>query len=117
MVAHGYGIAAIGSPNLIFSNVVWGYLVRLIPQIDGVLGYSVVTIGVLVIVGTVLLHALRKLSFGWLVSLSVLILLLARPVLFPQFTINAGLLTLGQLFVGSFMVRRKAGEHSSSGVF
>lgn len=95
MVAHGYGIAAIGSPNLIFSNVVWGYLVRLIPQIDGVLGYSVVTIGVLVIVGTVLLHALRKLSFGWLVSLSVLILLLARPVLFPQFTINAGLLTLG----------------------
>lgn len=63
MVAHGYGIAAIGSPNLIFSNVVWGYLVRLIPQIDGVLGYSVVTIGVLVIVGTVLLHALRKIIF------------------------------------------------------
>ncbi len=95
MVAHGYGIAAVGMPNLIFSNVVWGYLVRVILPINGVLGYSIATIGVLVIVGAVVLHALRKLSFGWLVSLSVLILLLARPVLFPQFTINAGLLTLG----------------------
>ena len=28
MVAHGYGIAAVGMPNLIFSNVVWGYLVQ-----------------------------------------------------------------------------------------
>ena len=95
MVAHGYGIAAVGFPNLVFSNVIWGYLVRVIPQIHGVWGYSIATIGVLVIVGTVVLHALRQLSFGWLVSLSALILLLARPVLFPQFTINAGLLTLG----------------------
>lgn len=95
MVAHGYGIAAVGMPNLVFSNVIWGYLVRAIPQIHGVWGYSIATIGVLVIVGTVVFRALRQLSFGWLVSLSVLILLLARPVLFPQFTINAGLLTLG----------------------
>lgn len=95
MVAHGYGIAAVGMPNLVFSNVIWGYLVRAIPQIHGVWGYSIATMGVLVIVGTVVLRALRQLSFGWLVSLSALILLLARPVLFPQFTINAGLLTLG----------------------
>ena len=33
MVAHGYGVAAFGSPNLIFSNVLWGYLVRAVPQI------------------------------------------------------------------------------------
>jgi hypothetical protein len=95
MVAHGYGIAKVGMPNSVFSNVVWGYLVRANPQINGVWGYSIATIGVLVIVGAVVLHALRQLSFGWLVSLSVFILLLARPVLFPQFTINARLLTLG----------------------
>ncbi|WP_284358981.1 hypothetical protein [Candidatus Phycosocius spiralis] len=95
MVAHGYGIAAVGMPNLIFSNVLWGYLVRAIPQIDGVLGYSIATIGVLFIVGAVVLHAFRKLGVGWLASLLVLIFLFARPVLFPQFTINAGLLTVG----------------------
>ena len=36
MVAHGYGIASIGSPNIVFSNVVWGYLVRLLPEINGI---------------------------------------------------------------------------------
>ena len=102
MVVHGYGIAAVGMPNLIFSNVVWGYLVRAIPQINGVWGYSIATIGVLIIVGTVIFYALRKLGLGWFVSLAVLILLLARPVLFPQFTVNAGLLTLGAVICWHF---------------
>ncbi|RUP29383.1 MAG: hypothetical protein EKK45_10810 [Curvibacter sp.] len=97
MVAHGYGIAAVGMPNLVFSNVIWGYLVRSIPKIYGVLGYSSASISVLVIIGTVLLHALRKLGLAWLLSLPLLLLILVRPVLFPQFTINAGLLTVGAI--------------------
>lgn len=112
MVAHGYGIAAVGMPNLVFSNVIWGYLVRALPQIQGMWGYSIATIGVLVIVGTVVLRALRQLSFGWLVSLSALILLLARPVLFPQFTINAGLLTLGAVIC--WHLYGPAGKHAST---
>ncbi|QIM48060.1 hypothetical protein G9Q38_02130 [Pusillimonas sp. DMV24BSW_D] len=97
MVAHGYGIASIGSPNLVFSNVIWGYLVRTVPQINDLLGYSIATIAALVIIGAVIFYTLQKLGLGWLVSLSVLILILARPVLFPQFTINAGLLTVGAI--------------------
>lgn len=97
MVAHGYGITTVGMPNLIFSNVVWGYLVRAIPQINGVWGYSIATIGMLVVIGTIVLHALRKLGLGWFVSLAVLMLVLVRPVLFPQFTINAGLLTVAAI--------------------
>lgn len=95
MVAHGYGLAASGSPNLIFSNVIWGHFVRAIPQINGVWGYSVATFGVLIIFATVVLYALRQSRLGWLVSVTVVVLLLARPVLFPQFTINAGLMTIG----------------------
>jgi hypothetical protein len=97
MVAHGYGVAAFGSPNIIFSNVLWGCLVRSIPQIDGVLGYSIVTLGVLIIVGTILLFGLYRLGAGYAASLSVLALLLVRPVLFPQFTINAGLLLVAAI--------------------
>lgn len=92
MVAHGYGIAAISSPNLIFSNVLWGYLVRLIPEINGVLGYSIATLSVLVVVGTALIYGLLRIGLGYIGTLFALALLLARPVLFPQFTINAGLL-------------------------
>jgi hypothetical protein len=58
MVAHGYGVALTGSPNLVFSNVLWGYLVRAIPQIHGVLGYSIATLCALVIVGTVVIYVL-----------------------------------------------------------
>lgn len=97
MVAHGYGIAAIGSPNLIFSNVFWGYVVRSIPEVNGVLGYSLATLAVLVIVGVVIGYGLLALGFGIVTASAVLILLLTRPILFPQFTINAGLLMLSAI--------------------
>lgn len=95
MIAHGYGVAAIGMPNLIFSNVLWGYLVRAIPEVNGILGYSIATLGVLITLGAVLFFGLYRLGAGYVASLSMLILILGRPVLFPQFTMNAGLLLVG----------------------
>lgn len=92
MVAHGYGIAAKGSPNLIFSSVLWGYLVRLVPTVDGVLGYSLATLSVLVAIGAVLVWGLCRAGIGYAFSAVTMVLILTRPVLFPQFTINAGLL-------------------------
>jgi hypothetical protein len=97
MVAHGYGIAAFGTPNLVFSNVLWGYLVRTIPMIDGMFGYSCATLAVLVIAGAVLVYGLYRLGSGLTAALAVLVLLTARPILFPQFTLNAGLLLLGAI--------------------
>lgn len=92
MVAHGYGMATSGSPYLVFSNILWGYLVRVLPEIDGFLGYSIATLGVLVAVGGVVLYGCIRYCNGFVICLSVFALLLVRPVLFPQFTINAGLL-------------------------
>jgi hypothetical protein len=97
MMAHGYGIAPICSPNILFSNVLWGYLVRAIPEINGVLGYSIATLSVLVLVGTVLIYCLRQLGIVYVACLSTFVLILTRPVLFPQFTINAGLLSVGAI--------------------
>src|SRR3990172_1330249 len=64
MFAHGYGVATYGSPNLIFSNVLWGYVVRLIPEFNGVLGYSTATLGVLVIIGAVVTYGLISQGLG-----------------------------------------------------
>ncbi|WP_158939980.1 hypothetical protein [Burkholderia sp. S171] len=93
MIAHGYGIATHGSPNLVFSNVLWGRFVRLLPEINGVQGYSIATMLVLVTVGATLIYCLAY-RFTFVASLFALILVLTRPTLFPQFTINAGLLAL-----------------------
>ena len=94
MIAHGYGLAAYGSPQLIFSNVLWGYLVRAIPPINGVLGYSLATMAVLLAFGWATLYFLIRLGAGYLLGLLAVALLIALPTLMPQFTVNAGLLTV-----------------------
>jgi len=106
MVAHGYGIASIGSPNIVFSNVVWGYLVRLLPEINGILGYSLATLGTLIVVSTVIVYGLCRLGVGYVVSFSVLVLILTRPVLVPQFTINAGLLMVAAILCWILFVQK-----------
>ncbi|HNX68280.1 MAG TPA: hypothetical protein PLL75_01085 [Candidatus Omnitrophota bacterium] len=93
MVAHGYGLAAHSSPNLVYSNVLWGHLVRAIPPINGVLGYSLAAMATLVITSWMLFYFLVRLGAGYLPSLLAMILIMARPILFPQFTFTAGLLT------------------------
>ena len=94
MVAHGYGIAEYGSPRLFFSNVVWGAIVRCLPSIDGLLGYSIATLLSLTLAGAATLYFLLRTGAGYIVGILVLTLLFARPVLFPQFTITAGLLAV-----------------------
>ena len=97
MIAHGYGSVPTGSPLLGFSNVLWGYFVRSLPQVGGLLGYSVATYASLAAVGIAILYGLRMSTRDWLVSLALLCGVLVLPVLFPQFTVNAGLLMLAAL--------------------
>jgi len=94
MIAHGYGDAAYGSPFLIYSDVLWGHVARAIPTINGVLGYSVATLGVLLVAGWAILYFLLRQRAGYIVGFLAVSLVVARPTLFAQFTINAGLLTV-----------------------
>lgn len=94
MIAHGYGDAAYGSPLVIYSNVLWGYLIRATPTIGGVLGYSVATFAVLMVAGWAIAHFLSGLGAGFLSAFLAASLVLFGPTLLPQFTINAGLLTV-----------------------
>ena len=94
MIAHGYGVAAMGTPKILFSNVLWGDLVRLLPTLGGIDGYSLAVLGALVISGAVMICSLRSFRVGVLASAAVLTLILLRAVLRPQFTVTAGLLAV-----------------------
>lgn len=94
MIAHGYGIATTGSPCLVYSNVLWGYFIRLVPEIWGVPGYSLITLGIVVVVGAVVTWSVLATEMGIAAAIAVLTLVVARAVLIPQYTINAGLLML-----------------------
>jgi hypothetical protein len=109
MIAHGYGDAAYGSPLLIYSDVLWGHVVRAVPTVNGVLGYSIATLAVLLVVGWALLHFLLRLNAGYIAGLLAVSLIIARPTLFPQFTINAGLLTVAAV-IGWRVYARQRGS-------
>jgi hypothetical protein len=111
MAAHGYGLAAYGTPNLIFSNVLWGYVVRAIPSINGVLGYSLATMAVLLVFGWTTLYFLLRLGTGYFLGLLAVALLILQPTLFPQFTVNSGLLTVAAVI--GWEVHARFGEMSS----
>lgn len=97
MIAHGYGYAAYGSPNLVFSNVLWGYVVRAIPSLNGVLGYSLATMVALLIFGWSTLYFLLRSGVAYLFGVLAILLLIGVPTLHPQFTMNAGLLTVSAI--------------------
>ena len=99
MLAHGYGYGPhnTGTPHLMYSNILWGHLVRGVPSFFYIPGYSWATYAVLVLFGSVLIYGLRVVRVGWILTLALWILTLIRPVLFPQFTINAGLLAVGAI--------------------
>lgn len=100
MVAHGYGIAVPGAaPSLMFSNVVWGYFVRSIPAFGGLLGYSTATLAVLLIACAGMTYGLLQLGAGSVPSLAPAVLLFVRPMLFPQFTMNAGMLMIAAVIL------------------
>lgn len=107
MIVHGYGIASIGSPDLLFSNVVWGHIIRLIPEVNNVLGYSIATFTVLVAVSTTIMYTLCRLGLNYYTSALAIIFLMARPILFPQFTINSGLLMVGAIVLMHLYSQRK----------
>jgi len=94
MVAHGYGIAEYGSPRLFFSNVVWGLIVRSLPSIDGLLGYSIATLASLALAAGAVIYFLLRMHVSVIASMLVLAIVFAHPVLFPQFTVTAGLLAV-----------------------
>jgi len=114
MVAQGFGIAAYPSPYTIFSNILWGYFVHIFPTINGVPGYSLATFMVLVLVGTTIQLFLIQIGVRKDFAFLLVLVIIARPTVFPQFTINAGLLTVSavigwnvyhrQLNVGSLIL-------------
>lgn len=95
MIAHGYGLADHASPQLVFSSVVWGWLVQHTPSLDGVLGYSVAMLCMLLISSVTLLWAMIHAPGNTVPAILLLTLIYWRPILFPQFTLVAGLLAVG----------------------
>lgn len=92
MRTHGYGSFIDKElPVLIFSSPIWGWLVKHIPAVGGVWGYTWGAIFTLFFTSWFLLFCLLRNGHGFIFSCCLIILIYALPMISPQFTLNSGL--------------------------
>jgi MFS family permease len=108
MMADGYGFAAYPSPTIVFSNVLYGHALAALPQIGDISRYSLVSIGLNILAIGVICRALILLTGSTLTALAVSALSGLLPLTFPQFTMLAGMLTVGGLLQIILYLRRRS---------
>lgn len=91
MRAHGYGAFGRGAANLIFSNVLWGYISRACPSVAGLLGYSLSTYALLSLSAALCCWSLIRLGGGFFTAFSLVFFSYFFAFVTPQFTMTSGL--------------------------
>jgi hypothetical protein len=92
MVAHGYGLAAYPSSGLVFSNVIYGWIVRHTPELFDVFPYSVVSLALLFAAAWGIVYFVADRIGSRSLAVMIAALVFVPAVVFPQFSILAGLL-------------------------
>jgi hypothetical protein len=92
MMAHGYGLAAYPSAQLLFSNLAWGKLLGILPAIAGVLPYSWASLAAVFAAAWMIAHLMALWQVPRWIALVTAALIFAKPIVLPQFTMTAGLL-------------------------
>lgn len=102
MRAHGFGNMVQASANIQFSNILWGYVVHLMPSFSGILGYSIATALLLIaVLGTLIYAAIEIYSTNnrrLATLVGIIGIVSVAPIIIPQFTVNAGLLACASIF-------------------
>jgi hypothetical protein len=104
MRTHGYGAGGKSTVFIQSSNVIWGYFIKILPSsVLGVPGYSLATFLILFffLMSICLFGIINKINKeNLIIIILTIILILFDPIISPQFTINAGLITIaGLLFL------------------
>ncbi|HEX7964183.1 MAG TPA: hypothetical protein VF651_00585 [Gammaproteobacteria bacterium] len=99
MISGGFGIAAHPSAGLIFSNVIWGWIVMHLPDAGGVTGYALATYGLLFASFLAIAASLQRLHASPWLGAAILLLMYSPVLVVPQFTIVAGYVAIAGLAV------------------
>lgn|GEM_PF-2721739 len=96
MRVHGYGYFVAGSPFILYSNFVWGWILSSLPKIGWMYPYYWMTIVVLVMITWAFIYYLWQ-RLPWYLAVSMAYSAVAFAMISPQFTINAGLLAIAMM--------------------
>lgn len=90
MITHGYGIVSAPSPDVVYSNVIWGWIAMHLGTPFGVEGYTVLMYAVLLASGAAMTWVLYRSEAPALVGAALLLVMYFHTLLEPQFTVTAG---------------------------
>lgn len=99
LIADGQGLAAVPSPHLVLTNIVWGYLVYWFPDIGGIRSYAWVTYIAYAIAYIAMLLAFRRGKVDHRVAAAALVIVYVPALVHPQFTLVAGYLAAAGLLL------------------
>ena len=108
MLAHGVGLAAEPTPNIVYSNVLWGHLVQAMPSLGHATGYATATAACLLVAAWSLMFALNiRLAGGTgpLIAVLLCVICLIRAFTVWQFTVTAGLVMVSGVAVALVALR------------
>jgi len=105
MIANGHGVAHQSSPNLIFSNIILGWAAVNLKGVVFVDAYSFITYFCLWIITSFLLCEVALKSGSFFLSTVLIVGVMSKPLLEPQFTITSGLFMLCSILALSNSIR------------
>jgi hypothetical protein len=90
MITHGYGIVAAPSPDVVYSNVIWGWLAMRLGTLFGIEGYTLLMYAALLCSGAAIAYALHRNRIPAFAGAALLLAMFLHTLLEPQFTVAAG---------------------------
>jgi hypothetical protein len=108
MIAHGFGVAALPSSAILFSNVLEGKIIEFIGEPFGFTGYGIYTMSCLVIALAYIHATIGQLTQRYFASLILILGLGLRAVFAPQFTITAGILAVAAIIALIVCLHRRS---------
>ncbi len=97
MTSAGFGFVRSADCGLLFSNVVWGAIIRLIPNMFGVLGYTWALFIAMTFAAVLIYFVLLQENISQTIAGLLVFLIMLRPLSFFQLTTASGVCVLGGL--------------------
>jgi hypothetical protein len=96
MIAHGYGLAQVPSPGLVFSNVVWGWIVMHL-SVAGIQGYAIGQYAILWMACLAICYALYRSGTRPAFAVTAVLATFVPAFLETQFSITSGIVAAAGL--------------------
>lgn len=91
MRVHGFGQFVAPTPYIVYSNILWGLLLYILPSIAGYLAYAWMTVFILACCSWGITYFIVRSAIPLLFAVLLSTFVLINPLLHPQFTVTAGL--------------------------